>query len=134
MAHPRDTAGAAAAADRRATPGGPVLVVEDDGPTRDALVGVLREAGFPVLASDEGRKALELATVMRPSVVVLDLTMPGMGGREFLTRRRDLPEVRRVPVIVVSGANAGDVQADAVLQKPLDVGALIATIRRLSRR
>jgi DNA-binding response OmpR family regulator len=111
-----------------------VLVVEDDAATREALVGVLREAGFPVLASDEGRKALELASVVQPSVVVLDLSMPGMDGREFLERRKAMAAVQDIPVIVVSGASAGDVVADAVLPKPLDVGILISRVRRLAER
>lgn len=120
--------------ERRKGVQGTVLVVEDDAETRDALVGVLREAGFPVLASDEGRKALELASVMRPAVVVLDLTMPGMDGREFLARRKELASVQRIPVIVVTGEATGGIVADAVLAKPLDVGQLISKVRQLSDR
>jgi DNA-binding response OmpR family regulator len=112
----------------------PVLVVEDDSETREALVAALRAAGFPVLASDEGRKALELAAAVGPSVVVLDLSMPGMDGREFLARRKELAAVQRIPVVVVSADRARDVQADAVFQKPLHVPDLLATIARLARR
>jgi CheY-like chemotaxis protein len=110
----------------------PVLVVEDDAETREALVSLLRNAGFTVVASDEGRKALELAEALLPSVVVLDLTMAGMDGREFLARRRDLPAVGAIPVLVVTGGRARDVSAEAVLTKPFDVGELVSTVRRLA--
>lgn len=112
----------------------PILVVEDDLATRDALVELLRGAGFPVLASDEGRKALELAQVIAPSVVILDLEMPGMNGREFLARRKDFAGVHRIPVVVVSGGGVRDVEADAVLPKPFDAQELVATVARLSSR
>jgi CheY-like chemotaxis protein len=111
-----------------------VLVVEDDAETRDALVALLRAAGLAVVASDEGRKALEVAQVLVPAVVVLDLAMPGVGGVEFLARRRDVGALREVPVIVVSGNAVGeDVDADAVFPKPVDGRALVAAVARLAR-
>jgi CheY-like chemotaxis protein len=111
-----------------------LLVVEDDADTREVLVAALREAGYAVLASDEGRKALELAGAMRPAAVVLDLTMPGMDGREFLARRREVPGVARTPVVVVTGGDAGDVDANVVLTKPVDIATLVDAIRRATTR
>jgi CheY-like chemotaxis protein len=109
-----------------------VLVVEDDADTREVLVAALREAGYAVLASDEGRKALELAGAMKPAVVVLDLTMPGMDGREFLSRRRDVPRIAALPVVVVTGGDAADVDASVVLTKPVDIATLVEAIRKVT--
>jgi CheY-like chemotaxis protein len=112
-----------------------VLVVEDEADTRDALIALFRGAGLPVIASDEGRKALELAHVLAPSAVVLDLSMPGMGGLEFLARRHDVAALREVPVLVVTGGPVDeDVDADVVLAKPVDGRALVAAVSRLVAR
>jgi CheY-like chemotaxis protein len=110
---------------------GPVLVVEDDPEQQDLIVEVLRGAGFRIIASDEGRKALELATVVRPCAVVLDLSMPGMDGREFLRRRRGVPELADTPVIVITGGSVEGVEADAVLHKPFDPRELREAIEHL---
>ena len=112
----------------------PVLVVEDDADTRELLTDALREDGFDVIASDEGRKAIELATVLRPSVVLLDMAMAGMDGRTFLERRRSVPTLARTPVVVISGSDVTGVAADAILRKPLELREVLATVRRLRAR
>jgi CheY-like chemotaxis protein len=110
----------------------PVLLVEDDMDTRQALIDLLRGAGFPVLASDEGRKALELAAAVMPSAVVLDLVMSGMDGWEFLDRRKSVPQLARTPVIVITGTAGAKVDsAAAVLAKPLELDVLLSTLRRV---
>jgi CheY-like chemotaxis protein len=109
----------------------PVLIVEDEPELRDVLVQVVRDAGFPVLASDEGRKALELAASIRPCAIVLDLVMQGMNGWEFLDERRRMPALARTPVVVITGGSAADIDAAAVLRKPFDAGDLVSTLRRL---
>ena len=110
-----------------------VLLVEDDGDTRDLVAEALRAAGFSVLASDEGRKALELASEMRPRAVVLDLQMPGMDGREFLRRRRAIPALAATPVVVITGSDAPIVDAGThVLHKPFRLEDLVAAVRGLA--
>jgi CheY-like chemotaxis protein len=97
---------------------------------RDLLVG----AGHRVIASDEGRKAIELAAATRPAVIVLDLVTEGMDGWEFLERQADEPALRGVPVIVVTGSNRSlPAPAAAVFRKPVDPRALLDTVRALAR-
>lgn len=113
---------------------GPVLLIEDDGDTRALMTEFLGQAGYRVIASDEGRKALELAGVTRPSLVLLDLRTAGMNGWEFLERRRDEPALARIPVVVVTGEpRPAPPGVDAVLAKPVSADALLATIARLVR-
>jgi DNA-binding response OmpR family regulator len=111
----------------------PILVVEDDRDTRDLLIEALRDAAFPVIASDEGRKALELAATVRPSVILLDMAMEGMDGWTFLERRRVIPELARTPVVLITGSPVSGVDAAAVLRKPLRIAEVLATVRRLQR-
>ncbi len=111
-----------------------VLLIEDDAPTRDAMSELLSGAGLRVIASDEGRKALELAGFTRPALVVLDLAMPGMSGWEFLERRGDVPALAGVPVLVVTASSAEPPRDTAVLRKPVQPTELLAAVRALLRR
>jgi CheY-like chemotaxis protein len=90
---------------------------------------LLSGAGYRVIASDEGRKALELASITRPSVVVLDLVTPGMNGWDFLARRAEEPALSMVPVVVVTGSETDLPRgAAALLQKPVDPAELLRTL------
>ena len=110
----------------------PIFIVEDDPATRELLVDSLREEGFPVIASDEGRKAIELATAIRPSVVLLDLAMEGMDGRTFLERRKAVPALAATPVVVISASSTEGIEASAILRKPFKIAEVLAIVRRLA--
>jgi len=79
-----------------------VLIVEDDPITRDLLGDACREAGFAVESVAEGESALSAARRERPSVVVLDLHLPGLSGIEVLRRLASEPSLTTVPVVIVS--------------------------------
>jgi CheY-like chemotaxis protein len=114
---------------------GPVLLIEDDDETREAMRRLLVDAGFRVVASDEGRKAIEIAGATRPCVVVLDLVTGGMDGWEFLERRSREPALSEVPVVIVTGSSGAPPQgASAVFRKPVDPRALVRAVRSLARR
>ncbi|HEX9053134.1 MAG TPA: response regulator [Anaeromyxobacter sp.] len=118
---------------RGAPPRRSVLLIEDDAHTRDAMSALLTGEGLRVIASDEGRKALELADLTRPALVVLDLAMQGMDGWEFLERRDGVPSLQGVPVLVVTASADAPPRGTSVLRKPVEPGELLATIRRLLR-
>jgi CheY-like chemotaxis protein len=108
---------------------GPVMLIEDDVDARESMRTLLSGAGYRVIASDEGRKALELASITRPSVVVLDLVTPGMNGWDFLARRAEEPALSMVPVVVVTGSETDLPRgAAALLQKPVDPAELLRTL------
>jgi len=110
-----------------------VLLIEDDAQTRDAMSELLSGAGLRVIASDEGRKALELAGATRPALVVLDLAMHGMNGWEFLERRGEVPALAGVPVLIVTASDGELPRGTSVLRKPVDPRVLLETIRALLR-
>jgi two-component system, OmpR family, alkaline phosphatase synthesis response regulator PhoP len=111
-----------------------MLLIEDDAETRDALTQLFSKAGFGVVASDEGRKALELAAVTRPAVVVLDLMTAGMNGWEFLERRKGEPALRDVPVVVLSARRREPLDVDLFLTKPVEPEHLLRAVRSLVER
>ncbi len=87
---------------RVTTPGaGDVLVVDDDAATRELVTRNLRKVGFSTAEARNGEEALLRAQVSRPSMVILDLTMPGLDGFEVLRRMR--AEGMGVPVVVLTG-------------------------------
>ena len=117
----------------------PILVVEDDADTRELMVELLQGAGFPVHAAPDGRKALDhLLTGAKnePSLIVLDLAMPGMTGWEFLGIVRNYLRLAAIPVILISGSKP---EADAVkrhrisgvFEKPVDPDGLLARVREV---
>jgi len=86
-----------------------ILLVEDDDTFRQIGTECLRELGYSVVAARDGLEALEIFSVMREEVdlVILDLTMPRMNGRDTLSRMKEL--VPDVKVLVTSGHD-GDQQ------------------------
>ncbi len=120
---------------------GNVLIVEDDPDTREMVRQVLATHGYYALAAGDGLEALHLLRAVRhrapaaPCLVLLDLSMPRLGGREFRRSQLGDPTVANVPVAVMSGAadlhqRAEAMGAVATLAKPLDVDVLIEVVKR----
>lgn len=95
---------AARPANRAARPDGTVLVVDDDPDAREALCEVLAHRGYGVAMAANGAEALAyLRRAPAPMLILLDLTMPVMDGWAFLAERNRAPDLRALPVLVVSG-------------------------------
>ena len=115
----------------------PVVIVADDDQSIRAYFRIaLERAGFTVHVASNGRRALELARQSGPSVMLLDLHMPGLDGIDTLRSLRSEPGLRTLPVILVTGSAteadrivALDKGADDVVIKPVSVTELVARIR-----
>lgn len=110
-----------------------ILVVEDSAALRENLQEALELEGYRVTVAADGRRALEaLAAEPRPGVAVVDLMMPGMGGRELVERIRAEPRLAGLRVVIATGHPSATVRAgiaaDAFLQKPFGVKELLAAI------
>jgi DNA-binding response OmpR family regulator len=115
-----------------------VLIVEDEPAIRTAVVRALTERGYAVASAHNAMTGLQLAVAERPDVVVLDLGLPDLDGREML---RMLRAVSRVPIVVATarGGEADivgllDAGADDYLVKPFGAAQLDARIRAVLRR
>jgi CheY-like chemotaxis protein len=81
-----------------------VLIVEDNRDIRESLAMLLEVVGYRTETASEGREALNyLRSHPLPSLILLDLRMPGMGGLQFRAEQRQDPALAAVPVIVCSG-------------------------------
>jgi PAS domain S-box-containing protein len=98
---------------------GSVLLVEDMAPLRNALAAILRGVGLTVHVAGDGVEALGVLAEHHVDVILSDVLMPRMGGRELARRAAELhPEVR---IVLMSGYNEGDALAGAtpvLLHKP----------------
>jgi signal transduction histidine kinase/CheY-like chemotaxis protein len=78
------------------------LVVEDDPNNREMLRRILEKQGLDVIEAENGSVALEQLVTHRPAIILLDLMMPVMDGFEFLSILRQTPDLRHIPVVVVT--------------------------------
>jgi CheY-like chemotaxis protein len=107
-----------------------VLVVDDESDIRQAVAEILADEGYQVAGASDGEEALAKVRAFHPQVVLLDLMMPGMSGWDFLRAQQGDPELRGIPVIVLSalGGERG-VDAKAFIEKPFDLEELLTTVR-----
>jgi DNA-binding response OmpR family regulator len=118
-----------------------VLVIEDDVDIQQALGQVLADEGYEVdLAADgaEGLSKIHDGTD-KPSVIILDLWMPGLDGFGFRRAQLASEETSDIPVIVVTAAGVAPTEMASlglayVLRKPVDLDILLRVVRRLSSR
>jgi CheY-like chemotaxis protein len=112
-----------------------VLVVDDDSGIRELLMRSLSFEGFDVMEAANGQDALtQLRTGRRPSVIVLDLRMPVMDGWAFRIAQRADPKIARIPVVILSGADAHrfqEIEAVAALEKPVSLSQLADCLHRI---
>lgn len=110
--------------------GGRVLIIDDDPLVRDSLCGVLREAGYQVDVAADGEAGLRALEAHAPDVILVDLMMPGMNGRQFLRSLRAQDGYARIPVILMTGVHGLTVPpaalgASDVVEKPFKVEELL---------
>ncbi len=110
-----------------------VLVVEDELPIRRFLRPAVEAAGWRLIEAETAQRALLEASQSGPDVIILDLGLPDFDGIEVVRRVR---EWSSVPIIILSARGqeqdkilALDAGADDYVQKPFNVGELIARIR-----
>ncbi len=113
---------------------GTVLVVDDESGVRDLVRSVLERAGMTVILCEDGRQGVDRFRELGGEVrlVLLDLTMPGLDGREALSEIRALRQ--DVPAILMSGYSPDDLvhaSSHAFLQKPFTPTALRAIVKRM---
>jgi DNA-binding response OmpR family regulator len=115
-----------------------VLVAEDDADILLLVTTRLARDGFEVMSARNGVDALALARERRPSVAVLDVSMPGLDGLEVLERIRSDEQLRGMRVLLLTAkAQESDTRrgfaagADAYVRKPFSPADLSARVRAL---
>jgi CheY-like chemotaxis protein len=113
-----------------------ILIVEDDFDVRESLSEALRDEGYAIECAVDGEQALEyLRNGGRPGLILLDLMMPRMSGSEFRMVQKVDPQLRHLPVVLLSADGAMEEKAkaletDGALRKPIDLEELLKIIER----
>jgi DNA-binding response OmpR family regulator len=113
--------------------GGRILIVDDEPMVRETISRVLVEEGYTVDCAADGEMAIARCRSHPPDVILLDLMMPGMNGRQFLSTLRGELGRTEVPVVVMTavhglGQRALSLGADDMVEKPFDVDELLNKI------
>jgi CheY-like chemotaxis protein len=115
--------------------GARVLIIEDSPTTRSVIKVYLLGRNLEFLEAADGLSGFETARTQRPQVIVVDLKMPGMDGLSFCRAVRGDAQIRRTPIILLTGSKHEDVKreafkagADHFMTKPIDGPALARCI------
>jgi CheY-like chemotaxis protein len=112
-----------------------VLIAEDDASIRRMLTVSLRKEGYQTVEACDGGEALEAMRAGQADLVVLDLMMPKVTGWEVLAGRAADPDLRSIPVIVITAERGDQVTKilddgiTALLPKPFSLDALQALVK-----
>ena len=115
---------------------GCILVVDDNLDILESMSRLLKSAGYDVVTATDGQVALDrLRGGTTPSLILLDLMMPGMNGWQFLEELHRDPSLTAIPVVIVSGGShpAKEIESLGVagyLKKPFDVSKLFAMVEQ----
>ena len=109
---------------------GTILVIDDNLDTNEALARLLASRGYRVVPAFDGHQALDyLRRGGKPSLIVLDIHMPGIDGQEFRAEQLADPALARIPVIVYSVDHEATLpDAVAHVEKGFDVDVLLDLI------
>lgn len=111
-----------------------VLVIDDDIDLREVLETILDDLGYDMIACGDGRAALDcLQRIQCPQLILVDLMMPVMNGREFLRRQCKLPSIRDIPTLVMSASTTlkEEFGEGKYLQKPFNLPLLKHTLEKV---
>ncbi len=118
-----------------------ILIVEDNEKNRKLVRDVLTFKGYEIIEAETGEEGIRLAQEQRPSLVVMDIRLPGIDGIEALGRLRAEPATREIPVMAMTasvmtadGQRITDAGFDAYHGKPIKVKDFVAAVEQLLER
>lgn len=113
-----------------------ILVIDDEPDVLKVEVFRIKKLGYDVLSADNGEDGLDLIRKERPDLVVLDLRMPRLEGSEVCLRAKSDPELKNIPIILVTASSEHIAQtvisnhADDYLLKPFEPEELAQKIEK----
>jgi CheY-like chemotaxis protein len=115
-----------------------VLVVEDEADSMELVQGILSYYGIRSVGAATGEDALRVLEDMNPTLVIIDLALPGLNGWELLQQLRPDPRFARVPLVAITAFHTPELaeQAieagfDAYFPKPIDATAFVRELQTI---
>jgi two-component system cell cycle response regulator DivK len=118
-----------------------ILVVEDDGKSRKLVRDVLTFKGYEIVEAETGEEGVGLAQERRPSLILMDIRLPGIDGIQALGRLRAEVATRGIPVMAMTASvmtndrqKVLDAGFDAFQSKPINLKDFLAAVEQLLER
>ncbi len=87
---------------------GTVLVVDDEEAVTGVIKAVLSKEGYQIHLAHDGLEGVRMAEQVRPDLIIMDITMPGMDGYEATEKLKQIPALANVPIIFLTGKSASE--------------------------
>jgi DNA-binding response OmpR family regulator len=110
-----------------------ILVVEDDPDLRSFYRLALTTAGYQVVPVPDGVDALRFTETYLPDLVILDISLPRLSGRDVLQELKASPDTNHIPVLIVTGTDMHDLAPGdfaCILPKPVTADTLLRAVRQ----
>ena len=118
-----------------------ILIVEDNEKNRKLVRDVLKFKGYEVIETETGEEGIRLAQARRPSLVLMDIRLPGIDGVEALRRLRAEEATRGIPVLALTASVMTEDRQkileagfDAYQSKPINVTVFVAAVEQVLER
>ncbi len=118
-----------------------ILIADDDRTLHISLRKPFVTKGFDVIQAYDGREALDMALKEKPDILFLDVTMPGLDGRDVCKKIRNTPECENIYIIMLTAKNQHfdrllgfEVGADEYVTKPCDIDFLLRAIEKVRQK
>ncbi|HEX8173553.1 MAG TPA: response regulator [Pyrinomonadaceae bacterium] len=118
-----------------------ILIVDDVVDNLTLLSLDLQQQGYRVVTASDGEKAVRVASLSRPDIILMDIAMPGTDGLEATRKLRSDETMQRIPIVALTAYNTGgfrraaaDAGFDGYLTKPIDFDRLHELIQRLLKQ
>jgi len=116
-----------------------IMIVDDEESIRELVNAVLSLEGFEVIAAEDGQECLEKLKEVKPDLILMDMMMPGMSGRETIEKIRKNPKTKDLKIIFLTVARFSETGKDTLkkmnildyITKPFDNDDLIRRVKKL---
>jgi DNA-binding response OmpR family regulator len=111
-----------------------ILIIDDDDNTREAMERLLKIEGYKTCSAADGTSGYSSAVAAHPDLILLDLNLPDIDGKQVIGMIREKRELQEVPILVLTGESQEEAQravklgANAFFLKPVEFTALLESI------
>ena len=113
-----------------------ILIIDDDPGVHFITTPILTKAGYVVVSAKHGEQGFQLALNERPDLIILDVIMPGIKGRDLCAKMKTYDVIKDIPVVFLTAKDSeedikAELDAGAVthLTKPIDSAQLVAVVK-----
>ena len=115
-----------------------ILLVDDDSGVHFIITPILAKEGYTAISARHGEQGLHLALNERPDLIILDVILPGIKGRDLCVKMKSYEVLKNIPIIFLTAKDSDDdikaeLDAGAVthLSKPIDSNQLLTVIKSI---